>query len=81
MEKGCNPSETLNSSNSPVLFGCRTGVCGTCLVEITNGGESIEPAGAAERELLEVLAPDNKLARLSCQFTIEEDTEFNYIGK
>lgn len=81
MEKGSNPSEVLNSSNSPVLFGCRTGVCGTCLVEVTKGAEAIEPAGAAEREMLEVFAPENEKARLACQLTVNEDTEFNYIGK
>lgn len=25
-------SEHLTVQNSPVLFGCRTGICGTCLV-------------------------------------------------
>lgn len=81
VEKGCNPSEVLNSSNSPVLFGCRTGVCGTCLVEVIKGSESLDPATGAEREMLEVFAPDNARARLSCQLKITEDTEFNYIGK
>ena len=26
-------SRELDVSNSPLLFGCRTGVCGTCAVE------------------------------------------------
>ncbi|MBC6436085.1 2Fe-2S iron-sulfur cluster binding domain-containing protein, partial [Nostoc sp. HG1] len=29
-----NLSEHLTIQNSPVLFGCRTGICGTCLVEV-----------------------------------------------
>ena len=81
VEKGCNPSEILNSSNSPVLFGCRTGVCGTCLVEIVSGAESIEPASAAEKEMLEVMAPGNEKARFACQLSVEDNMEFNYIGK
>lgn len=81
VEKGSNPSEVLNSSNSPVLFGCRTGVCGTCLVEVLSGEAEIDAPTGAEKEILEVFAPGNEKARLACQLTVNEDTEFNYIGK
>lgn len=81
VESGCNPSLVLNSSNSPVLFGCRTGVCGTCLVEVTKGAEALNPANNAEKEILEMFAPGNSLARLACQLTIQTNVEFRSIGK
>lgn len=54
----------LTLQNSPILFGCRTGICGTCLV-IAMG--NMLPPDAAEQEVLEILAPDCPTARLACQ--------------
>lgn len=65
-----NLSEHLTVANSPVLFGCRTGICGTCLVVVE--GE-IPPPSPEEKELLEVLAPDNSKARLACQIQLSND--------
>lgn len=63
-------AEHLTVENSPILFGCRTGLCGTCLVKAT--GE-IPPPKAEERELLEILAPDDSHARLACQIELTAD--------
>ncbi|MEL6495801.1 MAG: 2Fe-2S iron-sulfur cluster-binding protein, partial [Cyanobacteria bacterium J06623_7] len=34
LEVNQNLAEHLTVENSPILFGCRTGICGTCLVII-----------------------------------------------
>ncbi|MEP0869962.1 (2Fe-2S)-binding protein [Trichocoleus desertorum AS-A10] len=60
-------AEQLTVQNSPVLFGCRTGLCGTCLVTVT--GE-LPPPSAAEQEILDMLAPGNPQARLACQLDV-----------
>ncbi|MEM7772061.1 MAG: 2Fe-2S iron-sulfur cluster-binding protein [Cyanobacteria bacterium P01_E01_bin.6] len=60
-------ADVLTVQNSPVLFGCRTGICGTCLVEADG---DIPPPDEEERELLEVLAPDHPKARLACQIKV-----------
>ena len=65
-------SEHLTVQNSPVLFGCRTGICGTCLVVIKG---DIPPASEEEKELLEVIAPNNESARLACQVDLTNDIE------
>lgn len=65
-------SEHLTAQNSPVLFGCRTGICGTCLV-LVNG--EISPPSAEEREVLEVLAPEHPNARLACQLELTSNLE------
>lgn len=67
LEKGQNLSEHLTLQNSPVLFGCRTGICGTCLVVVI--GE-VPPSGAEEQEILATLAPGNLVARLACQIKL-----------
>ncbi|MEA5463641.1 2Fe-2S iron-sulfur cluster-binding protein [Leptothoe sp. PORK10 BA2] len=62
----------LTVQNSPILFGCRTGICGTCLVTITG---DIAPPNTEERELLDILAPDCLNARLACQIDLTHDLE------
>ncbi len=71
LEAGSNLSEHLSIDNSPVLFGCRTGICGTCVIEVSaelNG--ALDPANEEERELLDLMAPGNPRARLACQIKV-----------
>lgn len=67
-----NLSEHLTIQNSPVLFGCRTGICGTCLVEVIG---DILPPQPDEREMLETLAPNHPNARLACQVDVTGNVE------
>ncbi|MBL8507008.1 2Fe-2S iron-sulfur cluster binding domain-containing protein [Chitinimonas sp. JJ19] len=74
LPEGSALSLQLSALNSPLLFGCRAGLCGTCLIELQPGTEgSIAPAGADEREALEIYAPDQPLARLACQVHVTGD--------
>jgi len=70
LKKEAKLSEYLTVQNSPVLFGCRTGICGTCLVAVS--GE-ITPPGDEEAEILGVIAPENPRARLACQLHLTSD--------
>ncbi|MBL8551697.1 MAG: (2Fe-2S)-binding protein [Hyphomonadaceae bacterium] len=64
----------LTASNSPALFGCREGVCGTCLSRVIATNGDLEPPSAHERESLEVYAPDGEThARLLCQLQLTAD--------
>jgi ferredoxin len=69
-------SECLTVQNSPVLFGCRTGICGTCLVEVVG---DVVPPNVDELEMLETLAPNNQKARLACQVDVIGDVEIRRI--
>ena len=62
--------EHLHVGNSPLLFGCRTGICGTCLVRVEG---PLAPPDDEEQELLEVLAPGDASARLACQLKLTCD--------
>ncbi len=65
---GENLSEHLHACNSMILFGCRSGLCGTCLIEVVDG--DLTPPSPDEREALDVYAPGNPRARLACQIDI-----------
>jgi ferredoxin len=74
-------SEHLTVENSPVLFGCRTAICGTCLIEVEEERNGrIHAATGDERELLEIIAPDRPRARLACQLELRADIRVKYIG-
>jgi len=64
----------LTVLNSPVLFGCRSGLCGTCLVEVEPAGaEALEPPDRDEAEALEIYAPGKPRALLACQLPLTAD--------
>lgn len=70
----------LTVLNSPVLFGCRSGLCGTCLIEVEPAREgAIEPPDAAEAEALALYAPGNPQARLACQMPLTGDVRIRKI--
>ncbi len=74
LEAGANPAEHLSCENSPVLFGCRTGICGTCMsrVEVLGSG-NLEEADQEEKDLLHLLCPQEPKARLLCQLRLTSD--------
>ncbi len=65
-ERACLPLH-LNVQNSPLLFGCRSGMCGTCLIEVEGDTGAAMPPDSDESEALEIYAPGNSKARLACQ--------------
>jgi ferredoxin len=67
---GSSICEFLDVGNSPLLFGCRTGICGTCLVRVEG---ALPPPSDEERELLDMLAPGDAQARLGCQIKLTAD--------
>ncbi len=65
-------ADRLTLQNSPVLFGCRTGLCGTCAVKVRG---AFAPADAEELEVLAAVVPDEPEARLACQLDLIGDIE------
>lgn len=71
----------LTMENSPVLFGCRAGMCGTCLVRVEEiGDERLDPPAAAEVELLQIIAPGEPRARLACQVVLTAGVRVAPVG-
>ncbi len=69
-------SAVLTVENSPMLFGCRTGICGTCLCEAR--GEVPGP-GPEEVEVLDLMVPGRAGARLACQIRLVADVSLRRI--
>ncbi|PAX49840.1 2Fe-2S iron-sulfur cluster binding domain-containing protein [Brunnivagina elsteri] len=74
LEKNQLLSEYLTIQNSPVLFGCRTGICGTCVVRVKG---NISPPSDDEKEVLAVIADGDMEARLACQIDLTNDIEID----
>lgn len=70
--EGFSLSRSLDVTNSPILFGCRTGICATCVCIVNGNGSA---AGDDEMEVLELFAPDQPNARLACQVKVDADLE------
>jgi ferredoxin len=71
--EGAVLSEHLSVGNSPLLFGCRTGICGTCVIRLQVLHGAVTAPSADERELLDLIAPGDARARLACQLTAVAD--------
>jgi ferredoxin len=67
---GAELALVLDRAGAPVLFGCRTGLCGTCTSEVEG---DLPPPSAEEREVLDIEAPDAPRARLVCQLRPHAD--------
>lgn len=66
--EGAALCDVLDGPHSPVFFGCKSGDCGTCLVDVDpDGFAQLPPPNQEEKNLLDVFAPDRPLARLACQ--------------
>ncbi len=75
IDDGSCLSEVLTIQNSPILFGCRIGICGTCLIEVVETevvetGAQLHERTEAENEFLEEMLPSRKECRLACQINI-----------
>lgn len=71
LTEGSNLSEYLNSTNSPLLFGCRTGLCGTCIIDVQRESpDALHEKTDMEEGLLPILAPQSTTARLACQISL-----------
>ncbi len=81
LEDGKNLSEVLDTTNSPVLFGCRTGICGTCVVKVIEGAGSVDEPSSDELEVLELCKGEGKDTRLSCLMKCNGDVKLEYLGK
>lgn len=80
LPEGANLSEFLTICNSPVLFGCRTGICGTCRVRIDVIDGKINESSVEERELLQIICAGDDRARLACQIRLTADIKISTVA-
>ena len=73
-------SESLTTLNSPILFGCRTGICGTCLVRVLSG-TALPEVDEDEKEILDVFYPGQEDIRLACRIKAIGDLKLEFLGQ
>ena len=58
--------------DTSILFGCRDGACGACMIKVINGAENLSKMEDHEKDFLETMAaePDERLA---CQCKVKGD--------
>lgn len=70
LKEGDNLAEKLTVHNSPILFGCRIGICGTCAIEVVHQDQPLHERTYDEKEFLGTMAPGRDEVRLACQIKI-----------
>lgn len=79
LPEGASLIEYLTPDNSPVLFGCCSGVCATCLIELETDGKVVPPK-EEELETLEIYAEENPKVRLACQLRLTANLKIKKIN-
>lgn len=75
-EQGASLREVAQANDLGIPFGCESGICCTCLIQITSGGEKINEKTEIESMTLEARgAPPEQ--RLACQCRVNDDLEFD----
>lgn len=60
--------------DTSILFGCRDGACGACMIRVRQGAEHISKMQDDEKDFLETMAAEDN-ERLACQCKIFGDVE------
>ena len=58
--------------DTSILFGCRDGACGACMIKVKEGKENLSPMQDDERDFLETMAAEED-ERLACQCRVHGD--------
>jgi ferredoxin len=58
--------------DTSILFGCRDGACGACMVRVISGAENLSPMKDDEKDFLETMAAQPN-ERLACQCRVKGD--------
>lgn len=56
-----------------LVFGCRSGMCGICVIDVVDGVHNLSPAQESESWFLESLGHPEASKRLACQCKLQGD--------
>ena len=60
--------------DTSILFGCRDGACGACMVRVLEGAKNLSPMQDNERDFPETMAAEPN-ERLACQCKVYGDVK------
>jgi ferredoxin len=76
VRRGAALVDVADDHDTDLEFGCRDGICGTCIMTILKGGENLSRVSVAERDTLENFDA-SPAQRLACQVKILGDVEIH----
>lgn len=66
--------DMCDEHETSILFGCRDGACGACMIKVIDGAENLSTMQDHERDFLETMAAEDD-ERLACQCRVTGDVK------
>lgn len=66
--------DMCEDQDTSILFGCRDGACGACMIRVLDGADNLSPMEDHERDFLETMAAEAN-ERLACQCKVRGDVK------
>jgi ferredoxin len=74
VKEGYQLIDMCEDHDTSILFGCRDGACGACMVKVLEGSEHISKMESDEKDFLETMAAEEN-ERLACQCKVFGDVK------
>ena len=74
VKKGYALIDMCEDHDTSILFGCRDGACGACMVRVKEGAENLSKMEESEQDFLETMAAEDD-ERLACQCKVYGDVK------
>jgi ferredoxin len=72
VEKNAAIIDVCENEETSILFGCRDGACGACMIRVLENPQNLSPMDEHERDFLETMAATED-ERLACQCRVLGD--------
>lgn len=77
--EGADLKDVTKDAGWPIAYGCEDGLCGTCIIEVTEGMEGLNEKGEVENQTLEMMCMNDGNHRLACQCKVKGDCSFKQL--
>lgn len=74
VDSGYAMIDMCHDYDTSILFGCRDGACGACMVQVLEGAEHLSPMEEDEQDFLETMNA-REGERLACQCKVYGDVK------
>lgn len=72
VKEGYQLIDMCEDHDTSILFGCRDGACGACMVKVLDGADKMSKMESDEKDFLETMAAEEN-ERLACQCKVYGD--------